>query len=91
MWRLKKSDSLVKTAVNAFQSQFCEEPDVDNWIFSTNGVATMGLFDIPTIGFGPGFEKYAHTVDDQVSVEHMTKALEFYANFIHLWGGKNNS
>jgi acetylornithine deacetylase/succinyl-diaminopimelate desuccinylase-like protein len=55
------------------------------WRFSTNGAATKGIFDIPTIGFGPGFEKFAHTVEDQVPVNHLIKATEFYASFVKFW------
>jgi hypothetical protein len=32
------------------------EPKVDKWTFPTNGVAIMGRFHIPCIGFGPGKE-----------------------------------
>ena len=28
-------------------------PVVDKWTFSTNGIATCGLFGVPTVGFGP--------------------------------------
>ena len=38
-------------------------PVVDKWTFSTNGVGSMGLMGVPTIGFGPGEEEVAHSVD----------------------------
>jgi len=40
---------------------------------------TKGVFDIPTIGFGPGLEEHAHTVLDQVKEADLVKAQEFYA------------
>ncbi|KPK89130.1 hypothetical protein AMJ80_10200 [bacterium SM23_31] len=86
MWALEKSHPLVQTAVKAFEAQFHETPDVDKWVFSTNGVATMGSFNIPTIGFGPGEEKFAHAANELVPIVHLVKALSFYASFIYHWG-----
>jgi len=56
-------------------------PVVGKWGFSTNGIATRGLHGVPTIGFGPGNEIYAHTPDDQCPVAHLTAAAAFYALF----------
>ena len=41
----------------------------------------MGRHKIPTIGFGPSEERFAHTVQDQVRVEHLVAATAFYAIF----------
>ena len=41
----------------------------------------MGMFEIPTIGFGPGNEIYAHSPQDQVPVDHLHKAIAFYTAF----------
>ena len=57
------------------------KPRVGHWGFSTNGIATCGIFGVPTIGFGPGDEIYAHTPDDQCPVDHLTTAARFYAAF----------
>ena len=89
MWALEKTDPLVQIAVQAYEAQFQETPNVDKWVFSTNGVATMGSFKIPTIGFGPGEEKYAHTANEQVPVHHLVKALSFYASFVYHWGNSS--
>jgi acetylornithine deacetylase/succinyl-diaminopimelate desuccinylase-like protein len=48
----------------------------------------MGMFGVPTFGFGPANEKYAHTVDDQVPVEHLVKAAAFYALFPSVYSRK---
>jgi putative selenium metabolism hydrolase len=81
-WHTEEGSSIMKTALSAYQKQFGESAKLAYWSFSTNGAAIKGIFDIPTIGFGPGFEKFAHTTDDQVPVEHLVKALEFYTSFI---------
>jgi len=52
---------------------------VDKWVFSTNGVATAGRLNIPTIGFGPSNEIYAHTVNENMPVDHLVKSAVFYA------------
>ena len=36
-------------------------------------------FGIPTIGFGPGEERYVHTVDDQVRLRDLESAAQVYA------------
>ena len=49
------------------------------WDFSTNGIYWAGIAGIPTIGFAPGDEKTAHTVNDSVSLDDVVKSAEFYA------------
>jgi putative selenium metabolism hydrolase len=49
------------------------------WNFSTNGIYWAGKAKISAIGFGPGDEETAHTVQDSVALEDMVKATEFYA------------
>jgi acetylornithine deacetylase/succinyl-diaminopimelate desuccinylase-like protein len=54
-------------------------PHVGKWDFSTDGVYTAGVAGIPTIGFGPGEERYAHTVDDQIRLKDIESAAKVYA------------
>ena len=49
------------------------------WSFSTNGIYWAGKARIAAIGFGPGDEVTAHTVNDSVSLDEVVKATEFYA------------
>ena len=56
-------------------------PSTGSWVFSTNGVASMGKLGIPTIGFGPGDERYAHTVAEQCPVQDLVDAVAWYAAF----------
>ena len=49
------------------------------WDFSTNGIYWAGKAKIPSIGFGPGDEETAHTVQDSVALDDVVKAAEFYA------------
>jgi len=54
-------------------------PHVGKWEFSTDGVYTAGLAGIPTIGFGPGEERYAHTADERVEIRSLVAAAQVYA------------
>src|SRR5512145_106544 len=51
------------------------------WDFSTNGTYWAGKAGIPSIGFGPGDEKFAHTSLEQVPLDDLVAATEFYALF----------
>ncbi len=39
----------------------------------------MGVAGIPTVGFGPGEERFAHTVDDQIRLADVFAAARVYA------------
>jgi putative selenium metabolism hydrolase len=49
------------------------------WEFSTNGTYWAGEAGIPTVGFGPGDERDAHTPNDRVSLAEVRAAAEAYA------------
>jgi putative selenium metabolism hydrolase len=80
-WLLEESEPAVAAAVATAAEVLGCAPRVGRWNFSTNGIATRGLFGVPTVGFGPGNEIWAHTPDDQVPVAQLTAAARFYALF----------
>jgi len=80
-WTMELDQPAVAAAVRSAELALGGTPRVDKWHFSTNGVATCGMFGVPTVGFGPGNEVHAHTPDDQCPVEHLTRAACFYATF----------
>jgi len=80
-WVLPEEHELVKAGAKAAEMVRGSKPKIDKWVFSSDGVYTAGIAKIPTIGFGPSEEKWAHTVNDQVKVEHLVKAAAFYALF----------
>jgi putative selenium metabolism hydrolase len=84
-WTLEQDHTLCRAGQEVCRQLLGTEPQTGKWTFSTNGVATMGLLGIPTIGFGPAHEMYAHTVEDQVPVEHLVKAAAFYAAFPQIY------
>ena len=78
-WVLPREHKLVKAGELAGKVALGKTPIVDKWVFSTNGVASAGRLKIPTIGFGPGNEVYAHTVNEFMPAEDLVKAAAFYA------------
>jgi putative selenium metabolism hydrolase len=80
-WLLAEDHPLVRAGVSTFETVFGRAPVVDKWTFSTNGVGSMGVMGVPTIGFGPGEEELAHSVRERVPIAHLVSATQFYAAF----------
>ncbi len=80
-WFIEESTPQVTSAVAGFKDSFGEDPVVAHWVFSTNGVSIAGMFGIPVIGFGPGHERFAHFPNEEIDIEHLTRAAAFYASF----------
>jgi putative selenium metabolism hydrolase len=80
-WVLEARHPAVQGAVEAYKALHGKAPVVDKWVFSTNGVGTMGTCGVPTVGFGPGDEVCAHTVNERMAISHLLEAAKFYAAF----------
>ena len=80
-WVLEETHPLVQAGVRTYQALHGKLPVVDKWTFSTNGVGSMGVMGVPTIGFGPGEEDVAHSVNERVAIRHLVEAAQFYAAF----------
>ncbi len=78
-WVLDEDHALVQGAAAAAAEVLGARPPISRWWFSTNGVATMGAYGIPTIGFAPGREELAHTTEEHVKVEDLIKATAVYS------------
>ncbi|MCH8032374.1 MAG: YgeY family selenium metabolism-linked hydrolase [Bacteroidetes bacterium] len=81
-WKIEEDHPVIQTGVKAFKELFNQDPVVDKWTFSTNGVTINGIYKIPVIGFGPGNEELAHAPNEKVPIEHLIKASAFYAMFV---------
>jgi putative selenium metabolism hydrolase len=84
-WLFPEDHPAVRAGVRAAESALGRKPVIGKWGFSTNGIATAGMFGVPTIGFGPSDEIWAHTPDDQCPVNDLTLAARFYAAFPRCW------
>lgn len=80
-WKIEENHPAVTTGVKAFEGLFNKKPIIDKWTFSTNGIATHGMYKIPTIGFGPGNEVLAHAPNEKVPVSDLVAASAFYAAY----------
>ena len=78
-WELPRKHPLVVSCVETYKALFKMNPKVLLWPFCSNGSYTMGEKGIPTIVFGPGEERFAHSADEQVRVEQLVRAAMFYA------------
>ena len=78
-WEISPDNVLTKACAKSFKIVFKREPRLIKWDFCTNGVATAGRLNIPTIGFGPGDSKKAHTVDECCEISQIAAAVDFYS------------
>jgi putative selenium metabolism hydrolase len=89
-WAMADDHPLVLASAQTAELARQQPAEVNRWVFSTNGVATCGTYGIPSIGYGPGDEEHAHTVDDQVRVSDLTTAIAFYALLPLVWTARNS-
>jgi putative selenium metabolism hydrolase len=80
-WLTEENHPLVRSAVQTATCALGKPARTGVWSFSTNGVATAGRLGIPTIGFAPGREELAHSRDEEVALEDLATAAQFYALF----------
>ena len=78
-WLIEEDHPVCQTTVEAYKELFKEDPLVDKWTFSTNGVSIMGRHGIPCIGFGPGHEDQAHAPNEKTWKSELVKAAAIYA------------
>ncbi len=78
-WVLHEDHILVRAGQEAARIVSGSPTDLGRWAFSTNGTYWMGKANIPSIGFGPGDERHAHTTLDQVSLKEVLVSARFYA------------
>lgn len=78
-WVTAENEPIVRNTVAVIEEVLGYAPHIGRWDFSTDGVYTAGVAGIPTVGFGPGEERYVHTVDDHVRIRDLESAAKVYA------------
>lgn len=78
-WVLDEDHELVRGVADAAAEVLPSRPPISRWHFSTNGVATMGVLGIPTVGFAPGLEELAHTTREHVKIDDLLTATAVYS------------
>jgi len=79
-WYFDEKHPYVETAMKTSKAAI-GKAKCGVWSFSTNGVATAGIFGIPTIGFAPGKEELSHSSKEEIVLEDLVKATKFYSLF----------
>ena len=78
-WLLEDNHPLAQAGQQTIRELWGEARPLGTWDFSTNGTYWAGKAQIPAIGFGPGDEKTAHTGHENVPLDDVVRAAEFYA------------
>lgn len=77
-WKFAEDHILVESALNGLK-RAGTETHLGSYNFCTNGSYSAGVAGIPTIGFGPGFETDAHTVDENIKISDLLTAANGFA------------
>lgn len=83
-WALEDTHPLVQAGQQVVEELWGEARPLGTWDFSTNGTYWAGKAQIPAIGFGPGDEVTAHTMNENVPLDDMVRAAEWYAWLPHV-------
>jgi putative selenium metabolism hydrolase len=78
-WVVPEAHPLVQGVAAAAKDVLGRAPAISRWVFSTNGVATMGRLGIPSVGFAPGREELSHSSDEWVEVADLVAATAVYS------------
>ncbi len=84
-WETPEDSPAVVAAHTAAARVLGRQPRTHRSAFSSHGCATAGMFEIPTIGFGPADEIHSHTVNDQIPLAQLEPAMAFYALFPQIY------
>ncbi len=76
-WKFEREHPLVRLSAQALRKAGIEF-SIGAYAFCTNGSYSAGKLGIPTVGFGPGEENQAHTIDESISIDALLKALDGY-------------
>lgn len=80
-WLFSKEEDFVVDVLNTLQGMGFE-PEITQYNFCTNGSHYAGEKGIKTIGMGPSDERLAHTIDEYIEIDQLTKVEECYQGII---------
>lgn len=81
LMQIEPEHELVTLGVEAVKTTTGRTPEVKTWLFGVNATF-MSAAGIPSIGIGPGTEKWAHSPDEHISIRELVDASRIYAELI---------
>ncbi len=86
-WLMPEDHPLVAATCESLERRLGRRPALRTWPFSTDGAYTMGEAGIPTVGFGPGEARLAHTANESIRLDDVQRAAQAYAGLVYdlLW------
>lgn len=74
----------IRTAVEVLADPLGGEPPVDIWDFATDG-GHFGLAGMTVVGFGPGDDRLAHTVNEHIVIDELATGIRGNAALALHW------
>ena len=88
-WVMPEDHPLVRATVRSVRETLGYRPRLGRWPFGTDGSYTAGIANIPTVGFGPGEERYAHTLEEQIRLNDVVDAARVFSRIaVELLGSR---
>ena len=81
-YRLDSEHAVVRAARQAIADATGREPAVRPWTFATDGGHACGVHGVPTIGYAPGEERFAHTNTERLDLDEARTIFEAYPSLI---------
>ena len=81
-WAFAEDHPLVTAALGGLRASGFD-PQLGAYGFCTNAAYSAGTAGVPTIGFGPGSETDAHTVNERMLLSDIQRAAEGYLGMIY--------
>lgn len=81
-FQMNPGHAVVRAAVRSVAASTGREPVTRPWTFATDGGHSCGIHGIPTIGFAPGEERYAHTNRERLELASAEVAFNAYPPLI---------
>ena len=80
---MDEKDPLILAAASAVGTRQGEgAAGIRPWTFATDGGWSQGVFGVPTLGFAPGEERFAHTNRERLDLEEARWAYNRYPELI---------
>lgn len=80
-WILPEPSPFLHTCLDGLRAAGLN-PKIGVYRFCTNAAYSAGVAGVPTVGFGPGREEDAHTVDERLTLEALRWAKKGYQGII---------